>query len=329
MQETLTYWNNWLGRRMFFIILSALFFGFTLSIPRSPAWNTAIVALFAYMTFVTSLDTSLRDFFQVLTKPWVNLWMLLLIHGVMPLVAWGIGLLFYPDNPFIRLGFLIGAFIPIGVTSIIWTSVTSGDVALALVAVTLDTLISPFLLPVLISLVAGRTVHIDYVHMLVGLLWMVTIPSLLGMAVNDLTRGRLVKFSHSVGGFTSKVALFFVVFFNASIVAPEINWNSSLVKMLLVILMLSICGYCLGYAGSYALRDRRRDTVVAMVYNVGMRNISFGSVLAVTYFPAAVAIPVTLAMIFQQPLAAVVSYLFSRFGHSGLYPTKLTSNDGS
>lgn len=329
MLEYFTCWNKWLGQRMFFVVLSALLFGFTLSLPRPPASNTVIVALFAYMTFITSLETGFRDFFQVLAKPWVNLWMLLLIHGVMPLVAWGIGLLFYPDNPLIRLGFLIGAFIPIGVTSIIWTSIMSGDVALALVAVTLDTLISPFLLPVFVFLIAGQTVHIDYAHMLMGLLWMVTIPSLLGMAVNDLTRGGLVQFSRSVGGFTSKVALFFVVFMNASIVAPEINWNASLVKMLLVLFVLSMSGYYLGFAGSYALKDRRRDTVVAMVYNVGMRNISFGSVLAVTYFPAAVAVPVTLAMLYQQPLAAVVSYLFNRFGHAGLPTGKRAGGDPS
>lgn len=316
MLNVFTCWNQWLGRRMFFVVLSALLAGFLMPLSRSAVLGTASVALFAYMTFITALDTGFKDFFHVLGRPGIALWMLLLIHVVMPLVAWGAGLLFYPQAPLTRLGFLIGAAIPIGVTSIIWTSVVRGDVTLALVAVTLDTLVSPLLLPVFIALVAGREVHVDYVHLLVGLLWMVTIPSLVGMAVNDLTRRRLAGFSHSVGGFTSKVALFLVVFINASAVAPEIDWNASLLKMLLVILLLVMCGYYLGYAGSFVLKERRRDTVAAMIYNVGMRNISFGAVLAVAYFPAAVAVPVTLAMIFQQPLAAVVSYLFNRFDRS-------------
>jgi predicted Na+-dependent transporter len=227
--------------------------------------------------------------------------------------------LFYPQSELTRLGFLIGASIPIGVTSVIWTSITRGDVSQALVAVTADTLLSPFLLPVFIVLVAGQTVHIHYGQMLVELLMMVTIPSFLGMAVNALTHGRLVRFTHSAGGFTSKLALFGVILINASAVGPEINWNLSLLKMLLTILILSVSGYYLGYAGSYVLKERRRDTVATMIYNVGMRNISFGSVLAVTYFPAAVAIPVTLAMLYQQPLAAVVSHLlqhFDRFSRS-------------
>lgn len=314
--------NSWLSQHMFFVVLSALLFGFTSPLAQTPLLNTVAVLLFAYMTFITALETNYKDFIHELTKPWVTLWMLLLIHGAMPLLAWLIGLLFYPHSDLTRLGFLVAAAIPIGVTSVIWTSITRGNVSLALVAVTADTLLSPFLLPVFIFLVAGQTIHIHYGGMVVELLLMVTIPSFLGMAVNSLTHGRLVGFSRSAGGFTSKLALFGVILINASAIAPEIIWNSSLLKMLLTILILSVCGYCLGYAGSYALKERRRDTVATMVYNVGMRNIAFGSVLAITYFPPAVAIPVTLGMLYQQPMAAVVSYLFHRSDR--LHSTNLT-----
>ncbi|MQL51973.1 bile acid:sodium symporter family protein [Desulfofundulus thermobenzoicus] len=326
MLKRLSCWNAWLGRHMFYVVLSALLVGFTLPLPSSPSLSKLAVALFAYMTFITALDTSFKDFLHVLARPWVALWVLVLIHGVMPLLAWGVGLVFYPQDSLIRLGFLIGASIPIGVTSIIWTSLVHGDVPLALVAVTADTLVSPFLLPLFLALVAGRAVHIDYVHMLTGLLWMVTIPSLLGMAIKDLTRHRLDQFARSFGGFTSKVALFWVVFINASAVAPEIHWNLSLVKMLLVVLLQVSCGYYLGYLGSLALPERRRDTVAAMVYNVGMRNISFGAVLAVSFFPPAVAVPVTLGMLYQQPLAAVVSHLFNRFDRRKICTAELSGS---
>jgi BASS family bile acid:Na+ symporter len=307
--------NSWLSQRMFFVVLTALLCGFVSPLPKEPVLNTLAVFLFAYMTFITALDTNYKDFIHVLARPWITLWMLLLIHGVMPVIAWLIGLLFYPHSDLTRLGFLIAASIPIGVTSVIWTSIAKGNVPLALVAVTADTLVSPFLLPVLLLLVAGQTVHLDYSQMLVELLLMVTIPSFLGMAVNALTHERLKRFSQSIGGFTSKLGLFAVIFINASAIAPEINWNLSLIKMLLAILAMSVSGYYLGFAGSYALKERTRETVATMVYNVGMRNIAFGSVLAIAYFPPAVAIPVTLGMLYQQPLAAAISHLFQRFDH--------------
>lgn len=309
MLERLINWNNFLGRRMFFTVLLALFLGFSFPLPRTPFLSTLSVGLFAYMTLITALGTRFREFIRVLSKPWVPLWMLFLIHGVAPLLAWAIGAVFYPQDFLVRLGLLVSASIPIAVTSIIWTSLAGGDVALALVAVTLDTLIVPVFMPTYFAFIVGEAVHIDYIHMLIQLLWMVTIPSFLGMGINDLTRGKLNRFSRSVGGVTSKIALLMVVSINASIVAPEIHWNSSLVKLLAVILLLTVLGYSLGFIGSLILKDRNPNTVTAMIYNVGMRNISFGAVLAIGYFPPPVSVPVTLAMLFQQPVAALVFYL--------------------
>lgn len=51
---------------------------------------------------------------------------------------------------------------------------------------------------------------------------------------------------------------------------------------------------------------------MALVFNGGMRNISAGAVLAVTYFPAPVAVPVVLGMVFQQMMASLVGLVLSR-----------------
>ncbi|HBC95019.1 MAG TPA: bile acid:sodium symporter, partial [Pelotomaculum sp.] len=78
MLEILSRCNSWLSRHMFFVVLSALLFGFTSPLPQAPLLNTIAVLLFAYMTFVTALETNYKSFFHVLTRPWVTLWMLLL-----------------------------------------------------------------------------------------------------------------------------------------------------------------------------------------------------------------------------------------------------------
>lgn len=48
-----------------------------------------------------------------------------------------------------------------------------------------------------------------------------------------------------------------------------------------------------------------------MIFNVGMRNTSFGSVLAIAYFPPAVAFPIILTLLYQHPIAAIVTQLFA------------------
>ncbi|EGO65878.1 bile acid:sodium symporter family protein [Acetonema longum] len=304
-------WNQWFGQRMFYLVLSGIFCGFILDIPKNAFYiKPVIIGAFAYMTFITALGTSLKKFIGVLGKPWLPLWILALIHLAAPLLAWLIGLLFFPDNESVRLGFLISASIPIGVTSLIWVSITKANAALALVVVTLDTLIVPVLLPLFFKIIIGKTLQIDYLSMAYQLLIMVTIPSLIGMAANDLTHGKLTSFANSIGGLSSKVAFFLVIFLNAAIVAPSIHWSMSVLKILIVVFLTVAAGYLLGFLGSLPLKEHRRESAFTMIYTVGMRNISFGLVMAMTYFPPAVAIPIILAMLFQQPLAAIIPQLF-------------------
>lgn len=302
--------NAWLGQRIFVLVLCALALGLCVPLRDSPLLRQGTVALFAYMTFVTALSTSLRDFFQVLRHPWVPLWILALVHVVSPCLAWGVGHLFYPGEPLIRIGYLIGASIPVGVTSIIWTALVQGDLAVSLVAVTLDTFLVPLVLPAFFHLVIGETIQLDYAKMVQDLLLMVTIPSLLGMLGNDLSRGRMSSFAKGVGGVTSKAALFSVIFLNAAVVLPLLVWDASTLKALAVTFGVVSSSFCVGWLGSLALKDKSRATVLTMIYNVGIRNNACGIVLALSYFPPAAAIPITLSVLYQQPVATLVPYVY-------------------
>jgi len=195
-------------------------------------------------------------------------------------------------------------------------------VVLALVVVMLDTLLAPLILPGFFALVLGQSVAVNYSQMILDLILMIALPSIAGMALNDITKGKVDNFSQSLGGLTAKIGVFFIILINAAIIAPQIVWEMSIFKLLLVILLLMIlllmilllmlCGYLVGYLASFALRNRTRPIVLTMIFNVGMRNINFGFVLAMTYFPIAVAIPVILASIFNQPLASIFASLSLR-----------------
>lgn len=310
MNSYFTAWNTWLGKRMFLLVLSALATGYFISVGNSPWLRTLVIALFAYMTFVTSLETSLRKFIEVLSHPWISFWILALVHIVTPLVAWAAGYLFFPADHYTRLGYLISASIPVGVTSIIWTSLTKGDIPVSLVTVTLDTLIAPALLPLLFALAVGQAFSIDYIQMALQLLWMITVPSIVGMVLHDSIGESTITFAKGFGGFTSKIALFAVIALNAAIVAPTIAWSPAVLKMIGVTLFMVASGYIIGYIGSFALKNRSHKTTVAIIYCVGLRNISAGLVLALTHFPPQVAVPMTLFILFQQPLASAIPYLY-------------------
>jgi predicted Na+-dependent transporter len=74
----------------------------------------------------------------------------------------------------------------------------------------------------------------------------------------------------------------------------------------------------IGFLGSYVFKDRSKETALAMIYCVGLRNISFGLVLALTFFPPPVAVPITMFILFQQPFAAMIPYLFRKINKKHL-----------
>lgn len=308
--------NRWLSERMFLCVLTALALGYFISISPSSILHKTVMLLFAYMTFTTALGTSFREFLQVLKLPRMPLYILSLVHFAAPIIAWTTGLFFFPDQPFIRLGFLIGAAIPIGVTSIIWTSLVHGNVPVSLVAVTLDTLAAPFILPLYFTFIMGTQINVNYNQMTTDLFLMITLPSLLGMIICDITNNRTKAFSKGLGGLTSKIALFIVIFFNASFVMPSISWSMQIIKIIAVCLLIVVSGYLLGWAGSFALYKPSKETTMTMIYNTGMRNIASGLIIALTYFPPAVSIPITLSMIFQQPIAAMIPHIYAKMKKS-------------
>lgn len=290
--------------------MAGLTAGYLFPINNSALLRMTAVVLFAYITLVTSMGTSFRHFFAVLKQPRIPFWILILTHFITPLIAWVVGLIVYPDDPLIRIGYLIGASVPIGVSSIIWTSINRGYVAVSLVAVTLDTTIVPVIMPAFFKLVIGKTIEIDYWGMAIQLMLMVTLPSIIGMIWHDRSGGKIQPFADGIGGLTSKLALLFVIYINSGVAASGIVWSMSVLKIAVVTLSLVIMGYIVGYLGSLVFKDHSKPMKLTMMYNVGLRNISVGLVLALSYFPPPVAIPITLYILFQQPLAAAIPLLF-------------------
>jgi predicted Na+-dependent transporter len=312
MNNSFQRWNMWIGRRMFMLTIGGVVAGYLFPISSTWTLRMITVVLFAYATLVTSMGTSFRHFVSVLKKPRIPLWILLLTHLVTPLIAWGAGYLFYPDDTHARLGFLIATSVPIGVSSIVWTALAKGNVAISLVAVSIDTAIVPVMLPVIFMLLVGASVKIDYWGMALQLLGMVTIPSLVGMVWNDRASSKVMSFYSGLGGVTSRLIILAVIYINSALALSGVVWSLTVLKTALVTLFMVVIGYFVGYCGAFVVKDRSVPMILTMMYNVGLRNTSVGLVLALTYFPPPVAIPITMYVLFQQPLAAVIPYLLKR-----------------
>lgn len=277
------------------VLLASYLKGFSYLIP----W------IFAFMTFAGSLSSNFKSFKEAVSHPVPIVAALVLLHIVMPLWAFGIGHLTFNGDAYTITGLVMAMVIPTGITSFIWSSIYKGNISLTLSIILLDTMLSPFVVPLTLSLIVGQKVHMDVWGIMRGLFGMVVIPSILGMYLNQLTKGR-VKDALGVplAPFT-KIGVGITVMLNGAVVAPYLSRISlKLAGIVLVVFFIALTGYWLSFFTGKLLK-KDRGTVVALTFTGGMRNISAGAVLAVSYFPPAVAVPVVVGMLFQQVLASL------------------------
>lgn len=268
--------------------------------------------LFAFMTFSGSISSSFKEFVKVIVQPLPLIATLLILHVGMPLLALGLGHAVYSHEPLTITGLILAAAIPTGITSFVWVAIYRGNIVLTLSIILMDTVLSPFVVPYTLSALVGTEVQMDTLAMMRGLFFMIVTPSILGMLLNQWTKGRIKEqWSGRLGPF-SKICMGIVVAINSSVIAPYLrDFNAKLLGMAGFVLALASLGYILGWIVAKLMRWDQ-DVVVALTFNSGMRNISAGAVLAVAYFPPPVAIPVVLGMLFQQSLASLFGFLLNR-----------------
>lgn len=271
--------------------------------------------LFAFMTFSGSLRLRLADLKQAFIHPGPIAAALCLLHLVIPLWAFGLGHLFFGSDRLTVIGFVLAAAIPTGVTSFIWVSIGRGNLALALSVILIDTFLSSVVVPLTLLLFAGSAVEIDVWQMMLGLFFMIILPSLGGMFVSERLSNQVNERLAMVLSPFSKLALVLVVMINSAVVAPHFGHASGrLLFMALLVLVIASSGYFLSWMAARWLKFAPAD-IIALTFTGGMRNISAGAVLAMTYFPPAVSVPVVLGMLFQQVLASIYHRLLEKTYH--------------
>ena len=163
-----------------------------------------------------------------------------------------------------------------------------------------------------LRLLVGSNVQVDTLSIMRDLVWMIALPALISMLLNQFTEGRAGKeFSPKLAPF-GKMALIYIITINSTRVAPYLkHMTPTLFGVAATILAIAATGYAIGWITAALMRQGREETV-SMTFGSGMRNISAGAVLAAAYFPAEVMFPVMIGTLFQQLLASLFSKMLKK-----------------
>jgi BASS family bile acid:Na+ symporter len=296
--------NRLLEARMIWVVGFGLLLGAVFH-QRMALLKPVIPFIFAYITFAVALGCGFQDFGSALKAPGLLLGMLGLLHLVLPIGATLLAGWALPNQPQLQAGIVLGTATPVGVSAVIWVGLASGNPALALTAIITDTVLSPLVVPVIMLIVMGCSVRFDAAGLMLGLVWMVVVPTVLGIAVHELSRGRSARKWRFVNGPLTKLLMALVIGTNLAVAWGSLHWlKETIPAVIMITLMMGCLGYLTGF-GAAKLWKLPPDLVNTFIFTVGMRNITAGLVMALNYFPPVTAVPVVFATLFQQPLAAL------------------------
>ncbi|MFP4285566.1 MAG: universal stress protein [Desulfovermiculus sp.] len=231
--------------------------------------------------------------------------------GIIPFVAFGLGMLFFQDNPYMALGMLLAGLVPTSGMTISWTGFAKGNIASAVkmtvIGLTLGSLATPFYVQALM----GASLEVNVLAVMKQIVIIVFIPMLAGY----ITQQGLIR-RYGQKGFQQEWAPKFpalstlgvvgIVFIAMALKARPIAESP---QMLLYILIPLLIIYTFNYALSSFIGKKLlpRGDAIALVYGSVMRNLSIALAIAINAFGpegSSAALVIAVAYIVQVQSAA-------------------------
>jgi len=268
--------------------------------------------LFGMMTFSGALKLRASELSDTVRRPAPVMLFFAASHVIMPLAALLLSSLVF-DNADVIAGFVLLFSGPTAVTGFVWVAIFKGDKALGLTLILLDTLLAPLIVPGSVSILMGTKIAMDMSGIAISLLFMVVLPTILGVLLNEISKGKISERLCPSFDPAAKLCLILVIAANASPIAPGIRFDDPLVwTVTLVCVALTIGSFFLAKLNGFICKCGGEKSV-SMIISGGLRNNSAVMTIAVTFFPEAAVLPTMMSIIFQQTIAAIMGkFLFKK-----------------
>ena len=311
MKKLCHYISEYMGLLVLVAALLALMFPSVLQQIRP----TVINPLLGVIMFGMGLTLNLKDFKIVFSRPKDVIIGCLAQFTIMPLLAWGLSKAFQLDEA-LALGVVLVGCCPGGTASNVITYLAKGDLALSVGMTGVSTLLAPLLTPLLTWALAGKSVDVDVVGMLLSILWVVILPIVVGL----ITKAIWPKFTEKATAYLPAVSSLAIAFIVAIIIGANANKLMAGGMVIVIVVMLhNLCGLGLGYLIGRLLglaEPKKR----AISIEVGMQNSGLASSLATLHFAAypLATIPGAIFSVWHNISGALVARLYTRkHSHQG------------
>lgn len=304
-------WLMWMQKNLTWSIPAAMVLGLLFGQVTDPAFlRLAILPLTFLMVYPMMVTMNVRELF----KPGGNRLQgvtLLINFVLMPAIGYGIGLLFFSDQPLARLALLLTALLPTSGMTISWTGFAKGNVPAALKMTVVGLVVGSLLAPLYLKALLGAVVDIPMLQVFMQILLIVFLPLVLGgitQRVLVARHGEPRFHGHYKPKFPpfSTLGVLGIVFVSMALKSQAIASQPALLLHYLWPLVLM---YAINFVLSTLVGKAMfvRGDAIALVYGTVMRNLSIALAIAMGVFGekgADGALLIALAYIVQVQAAA-------------------------
>ena len=278
--------------------------------------TSLVVPAIQLIMFGMGTTLSLGDFLRVVKRPWAVAIGVFLQFLVMPLV----GFLLAKSLGFsgeLAAGCVLVGSVAGGTASNVIAFLAKADVALSVTMTCCSTLLSPFVTPLAMKVLAGCFVEIDATKMMFEILKVVIVPMLAGGIVHRLLRRQFDEHKAICDKVLSVLSMAGICYTILALTAPSRDtFASAGLAIIVAAIVHNTVGYASGYwltrlVGRFAHLGEAEARTVAI--EVGMQNGGMAGALAVGVLGSAVAaLPANVFSIWMNFSGSILASIWSR-----------------
>jgi BASS family bile acid:Na+ symporter len=278
--------------------------------------------------FVMGLAIDFQDWTRIIKNPKVIGISVAIRWMCMPLAAYVVGhvafvtLLPEATGSMLAVGMILLGSAPTGTSSNALTMVARGDLALSVSVTTVNTLLAPFLLPVIMRMLAGSMANVNTLAIFEDLIRMVIVPVAAGSILGGLFPRQCSRIKPALGPIA-------VICLGLIMMGSMSRGTSALLKQLYILIYLvpgcalfALVGYSIGFFVpkffGFTLKQR-----IAACFEVGVDNAALTMTLASRHFgPLAVLVSILYGKIMVIIGAVLLAPLFQRLEERSNAPVR-------
>lgn len=233
------------------------------------------IPLLQIIMFGMGTELSLKDFGEVMKAPKQVIAGLVCHFTIMPFLGLGIAMAFnFPGE--IAAGIILIGCSPSGLASNVMSYLAKANLALSVCITALSTLLAPFLTPLLMKLLGGPYIELDFWAMVWDISKIVLIPIAAGLIFNHFLHGKFSWLDKALPFASMGGIMFIIIIF---IAAGRNNLLQVGLLLLLAVFIHNVGGFLIGYWIARLLRFPEKDCRTISI-EVGMQNGGLASGLA-------------------------------------------------